>query len=156
MDLNVLSTYRSFLDSERQNLLDTQFNSFVENLALTPSAKSRRNFIRLMDILDDNTKEWTKNLDKIYTNNFLFDILSQIPNAKERDLKRTTQAVCDFIASAGCGNRAIHRAMRAKYIDSVTTALSEMDLDATLRKSPEFGSLWTGNLKERLNTKRNK
>ena len=156
MNLNVLAVYRSFLADERSSFLEGQFSSFVEQYKLPNNAKLRRSFIRLMDVLDDNHTEWNKVLDKVYTNNFLFDVLLSLPDAKERDLKKTTQAVCNFIQSAGTGNRRFHRAIRETYVDSVCSALGEVNIDATLRKSPDFKSIWTGDLKERLNTKRDK
>ena len=156
VNLGFLANYKTFLKDERQSLLETQFEDFASANGLPQTAKLRRSFSRLMDALDDDKTELGKRLDKIYTNNFLFDVLSSIPNAKERDLRKTTQAFCTFLESAGVGNKIAHRAIRSRYANSVTTALSEVDVDSSLRKSPEFKNMWTTDLKERLNTKRDK
>ena len=44
--------------------------------------------------------------------------------------------------------------MRNRYAQAVSGALSEVMIDPSLRKTPEFKGIWTTDLKERLNTKR--
>lgn len=151
---NVLATYRSFLKDERKNLLNEQFNKFADTHNLPKNAKLRKSYSKLMDALDDDKSTMVDRVETIYTNDFLFELLFALPNAKERELRKTTQAFCNLLASAGLGNKLRHRLMRERYAKSVSGALSEVAIDPSLRKSPDFKSIWTMNLKERLNTKR--
>jgi len=151
---NVLATYRLFLKDERKNILNEQFNKFADSHNLPKTAKLRKSYSKLMDALDDDKSTLNDRVETIYANNFLFELLSALPNAKERELRKTTQAFCNLLASAGLGNKLRHRLMRERYAESVSGALSEVIIDPSLRKTPEFKSLWTMDLKERLNTKR--
>ena len=151
---NVLATYRSFLKDERKNILNEQFNKFADSHNLPKTVKLRKSYTKLMDALDDDKSALNDRVDTVYANNFLFELLSALPNAKERELRKTTQAFCNLLASAGLGNRITHRLLRERYAQSVSSALSEVIIDPTLRKTPEFKGLWTMDLKERLNTKR--
>ena len=151
---STLATYRLFLEDERKNILTEQFNKFADLHNLPNNLKLRKSYTKLMDALDDEkSSTW---LDTVYTNNFLFDLLSALPNPKERELRKTAQAFCHLLSSAGLGNKNSHRLMRNRYAQSVSGALSEVIIDASLRKTPEFKSIWTMDLKERLNTKRDK
>tara|TARA_R110000824_G_scaffold29316_5_gene97697 strand:+ start:2308 stop:2787 length:480 start_codon:yes stop_codon:yes gene_type:complete len=150
----VLATYRLFLKDERKNLLNEQFDNFADSHNLPKTVKLRNSYLKLMDVLDDDkptSKNWA---ETIYANNFLFELLSAIPDAKERELRRTTQAFCNLLDSAGLGNKRCHRLMRNRYAQAVSGALSEVMIDPSLRKTPEFKGIWTTDLKERLNTKR--
>ncbi len=151
---NVLATYRSFLKDERKNILNEQFNKFADSHNLPKNATLRRSYSKLMDALDDDKSTMNDRVETVYANNFLFELLYALPNAKERELRKTTQSFCNFLASAGVGNQLKHRLMRERYAESVSGALSEVIIDPLLRKTPEFKSLWTMDLKERLNTKR--
>ena len=151
---NVLATYRSFLKDERKNLLNEQFNKFADTHNLPKNAKLRKSYSKLMDALDDDKSTMVDRVETIYSNDFLFELLFALPNAKERELRKTTQAFYNLLASAGLGNKLRHRLMRERYAKSVSGALSEVAIDPSLRKSPDFKSIWTMNLKERLNTKR--
>jgi len=153
---NVLATYRSFLEDERKNILSEQFNKFTDAYDLPKNAKLRKSYSKLMDALDDDKTSMDDRINSVYTNNFLFELLSALPNAKERELRKTTQAFCSFLSCAGVGNKIRHRMMRERYATAISGALDEVAIDPSLRKTPEFKSIWTTNLKERLNTKRDK
>ena len=102
---DLVATYRLFLEDERKNILDEQFNNFADAHNLPKTIKLRKSYSKLMDVLD-NDKATTKNWeDTIYTNTFLFELLSAIPNAKERELRKTTKAFCKLLDSAGVGFR---------------------------------------------------
>ena len=153
---NILATYRSFLEDERKNILTEQFNKFTDVYNLPKTAKLRKSYSKLMDALDDDKTSMDDRINSVYTNNFLFELLSALPNAKERELRKTTQAFCSFLSCAGVGNKIRHRMMRERYATAISGALDEVAIDPSLRKTPEFKSIWTTNLKERLNTKRDK
>lgn len=153
---STLATYRSFLKEERKCLLNEQYNKFADTHDLPKNAKLRRSYIRLMDALDDDKTEVNKRVETVYANEFLFDLLTALPNAKERDLRKTTQAFCNLLSCAGLGNRITHRLMRERYAKSLSGALNEVTIDPALRKTPEFSNIWTMDLKKHLNTKGNK
>ena len=82
-DTSFLSTYRDFLNSERITLIDNQFNSFAQDNELTPNKKLKASFSILVDVLDNQF-----DVNRVMDSNFLFEVLTSLPQSKERELKK--------------------------------------------------------------------
>tara|TARA_R110002012_G_scaffold318539_1_gene537144 strand:- start:3829 stop:4278 length:450 start_codon:yes stop_codon:yes gene_type:complete len=147
-DTSFLSEYKVFLDNERSNLIDTQFNSFTEHNEIKPNKKLKASFSKLVDVLDNQF-----DVNNAMATNFLFDILKSLPKSKERELKKLINNFCNFVETVGIGNTRNHRTVREMYISSILSSVDSIEIDDSLRKSPEFKTEWMAKLKERLNTK---
>lgn len=147
-DTSFLSTYRDFLNSERINLIDNQFNSFAEDNAITPNKKLKDSFSKLVDALDNQF-----DVNRVVASNFLFEVLTSLPQSKERELKKLINNFCSFVETVGIGNTRNHRTVREMYVISIRNSVNSIEIEETLRKSPEFKTEWVSRLKEHLNTK---
>jgi|TARA_R110000823_G_scaffold241248_1_gene366019 hypothetical protein len=147
-DTSFLSTYRDFLNSERITLIDNQFNSFAQDNELTPNKKLKASFSILVDVLDNQF-----DVNRVMDSNFLFEVLTSLPQSKERELKKIINNFCSFIETVGVGNTRNHRTVREMYVISIRESVNSIKVEDNLRKSPEFKTEWVARLKEHLNTK---
>jgi hypothetical protein len=100
----MLNTYKQLLEQEKQAALNQHFEDFMQQLAINDPEKSllRTSFFALIDILDSegSLQERTQRMAK---SDFIWDVLQLKTSAKERELRRITDEICDFIAGASQG-----------------------------------------------------
>mgnify|MGYP003632767686 CR=1 FL=1 len=147
-DISFLSTYRIFLDNEKNNLLNSQYDSFTQENELKTTKKMKESFSKMVDTLDNQIS-----ISNAITTNFLFDVLNSFGKSKERELKKMINNFCTFVETVGIGNTRNHRTVRRMYADSILSSVGEIEIEDSLRKSPHFKTEWVAKLKERLNTK---
>ena len=66
--MSFIQSYKKFLDEQRNNLITNQFNSFIENNNIDSSAKLKKSFLKLVNLLDNDL-----NLKNLNDTTFIFD-----------------------------------------------------------------------------------
>lgn len=150
---DLLKTYRDFLSATRDDLAATQFQTFVMAHEIPQTKKLQKSYLSLFKALDGIP---CADMPKILTHRFLFEALQASPKKRERDLRRVTQAFCDFVKSAGSKNTFGYRLFRNAYADNIRDCIEEMDEMDLDKKASDFSNVWITALRERLDTKCNK
>lgn len=147
-DLTFINDYKKFLSQQRKNLINNQFDTFVESNKIKSNVKLKRSFDKLVNLLDNDT-----NLNNLSTSPFIFDLLNSLTNPKERELKKITNNFCEFVLTVGSGNTQTHRMVRQMYSQRIKEIIENMIFDDSMKRSDEFKTEWVATFKEQLNTK---
>jgi len=101
----MLNTYKKLLEQEKQAALTQHFQDFVEHLDITDSAQQealQKSFFSLIQILDSEGS-LQERVQLMAKSDFIWDVLQFKTSAKERELRKITDDICDFIAGASQG-----------------------------------------------------
>jgi|TARA_B100000902_G_scaffold185906_1_gene178289 hypothetical protein len=101
----MLDSYKVLLEQEKQAALKQHFIDFMAQLGITEADKLNqleKSFFELIDILDFDDSLQSR-LQGMARSTFIWDVLQHKTSAKERELRRLTDDICNFIAGASQG-----------------------------------------------------
>lgn len=145
--MSFIQSYKKFLNEQRNNLITNQFNSFIENNNIDSSAKLKRSFLKLVNLLDNDL-----DLKNLIDTTFIFDLLESLDSPKERELKKITNNFCEFLLTVGSGNTETHRIVRKMYAENIKDIIDNLSFEDSVKRSEDFKTEWVAKFKEQLNT----
>ena len=101
----MLNTYKRLLEREKQAALTQHFEEFMAQLGITDSEQSQsleKSFFSLVDILDsEGTLQ--ERVQLMAKSDFIWEVLKLKTSAKERELRKLTDDISNFIEGASQG-----------------------------------------------------
>jgi vacuolar-type H+-ATPase subunit D/Vma8 len=101
----MLNTYKRLLEREKQAALTQHFEDFVSQLGITDAQQSetlQKSFFALVEILDSNGT-LQERVQLMAKSDFIWEVLKLKTSAKERELRKLTDDICNFIEGASQG-----------------------------------------------------
>ncbi len=102
---NIINKYSELLEVEETNTIKTQLDSFLDNYLFYNKDNIPQDiytdFEVVMDIINDEGIELEKRFLKIIKSDFFNTVLSHKNNAREKELRRLTVELSDFIRGLG-------------------------------------------------------
>ena len=96
----MLKSYRRLLEKERQHNLLVQFDSFMEQIGVSDPEDSEQyfdNFMSMLKVLEDKDISAQDKMKSAVESDFFHQILSVKTSFREREMRKLTHQLCDFI-----------------------------------------------------------
>ena len=136
---NIINKYTALLEVEESNTIRYQFESFMnEFLSLDESDLSEdlyEDFDYFINTLEDNNKNVQKKIIDIVQSGFIQKILTYKTNAREKELRRLTLDLSDFIESLG-HERGTNR-NRPQHQIAASLRMVAKDIEPRKQKGPK-------------------
>jgi len=93
--------YRDLIERERAEALEAQFRDFMARVGIDPESEGlRAQFIRLMEIIADDSIERTQRIATAIESDFLYSILAARSGASHREMRTLTRELSRFVSEA--------------------------------------------------------
>lgn len=97
---DTLQRYKTMLEREREITLQRQFEAFMHSINITDDSTIQSMhpaFRDALTILDDSNLSVEKRMLKLVASSFIYDVLRLKTNSREKELRRITHDISDFI-----------------------------------------------------------
>ena len=101
----MLKSYRRLLEKERQHNLLVQFDSFMEQIGVSDPEDSEQyfdNFMSMLKVLEDKDISAQDKMKSAVESDFFHQIMSVKTSFREREMRKLTHQLCDFIDKSAC------------------------------------------------------
>ena len=97
----MLKSYRRLLEKERQHNLLVQFDTFMEQIGVSEPEDSEQyfdDFMAMLNVLEDKDIAAKDKMKSAVESDFFHQIMSVKTSFREREMRKLTHQLCDFIA----------------------------------------------------------
>jgi hypothetical protein len=98
---DTLVGYRDLIERERADALEAQFRDFMGRVGIDPeSGDLRPQFLRLMEVIADDSAERSERIAAAIESDFLYSILAARSGASHREMRTLTRELSRFVSEA--------------------------------------------------------
>ena len=146
----MLEAYRSLLEKEKEMAMQDHFNSFMKDLNITePETLEKMNsgFVQIINILEDDELLLKDRLLKLVDSPFIYSILEYKNFAREREMRRLTLEISNFIEAASQGVTSNEQFLKNLLAQSLREAADSIQSDTLKSSELSTNAAWVDALK---------